>query len=202
MFNSITKKMIWMQVVVVTIAMVIFIGYINGYIDKHINKEIRSNLNSNINQMLLTVDAYNKALENNALKLFNVFKKDFDNFYLYPERRMDVNGVKTPLLISNGSPVNNNFRIVNKFLELTGNVATVFAKDGDDFVRISTSLLKEDGTMAMGTYLGGSKSPAYEYIIKKNIYRKCHAVWKRLCYSLLSDIRQRTKCHRYTFYRI
>ena len=72
-------------------------------------------------------------------------------------------------MATGGRPLNNKFGEVEKFKDLTGDIATVFARDGDDFVRISTSLLKEDGTRAMGTYLG-KNSPAYKPIMEKKSY--------------------------------
>ncbi|MDD3344198.1 MAG: methyl-accepting chemotaxis protein [Sulfurospirillaceae bacterium] len=75
----------------------------------------------------------------------------------------------TPLISSGGYTLNNNFSKVEAFSDLTGAVATVFALSGDDFVRVSTSLKKEDGSRAMGTFLG-KKSPAYEPIMKKQKY--------------------------------
>ena len=53
-----------------------------------------------------------------------------------------------------GEGLNNNFSLVDKFYTSTGAVATVFARKGDDSVRISTSLKKQDAERAMGTLLG------------------------------------------------
>jgi hypothetical protein len=36
---------------------------------------------------------------------------------------------------------------------MTGGVATLFVRSGEDFVRISTSLTKQDGSRAIGTAL-------------------------------------------------
>jgi methyl-accepting chemotaxis protein-2 (aspartate sensor receptor) len=59
-----------------------------------------------------------------------------------------------------GDKLNGNFAQVDKFTALTGGVATVFAAKGDDFLRVTTSLKKENGDRAMGTLLGKA-SPAY-----------------------------------------
>lgn len=53
--------------------------------------------------------------------------------------------------------------IPDKFTALTGgSVATIFKRQGDDFLRIATSLKKEDGTRAVGTTLDRNH-PAYQY---------------------------------------
>jgi methyl-accepting chemotaxis protein len=47
----------------------------------------------------------------------------------------------------------NDFELVDRIKELTGNTATLFAKRNDGFVRVSTNVLKADGARALGTVL-------------------------------------------------
>ncbi|HIP45440.1 MAG TPA: hypothetical protein EYG93_08960 [Sulfurospirillum arcachonense] len=169
MLNSITKKVTYILVAVIIVSMTAFITYISNYLDNYIDKETRMKLNSNVTQMVGTMDAYNGALEDGAKQLYKIFALNFQSFFIMPDEKIDVNGVQTPMLASGGTTINNNFTAVGEFSDLTADIATVFAKDGDDFVRISTSLLKEDGTRAMGTYLG-TKSPAYKVIMNKQTY--------------------------------
>lgn len=49
--------------------------------------------------------------------------------------------------------INNNFEHVDYFTQKLGAVATVFAKKGDGFVRVTTSVKKENGERAVGTLL-------------------------------------------------
>ncbi len=54
---------------------------------------------------------------------------------------------------------------MDRFAEATGGgVATVFVRDGDDFVRVSTSVRNAEGARAMGTVLDHA-SPAYAKVI-------------------------------------
>jgi len=53
-----------------------------------------------------------------------------------------------------GKSLINNFTIVDQFSADTGGIATLFLKSGDDFLRVSTSLKKENGQRAVGTLLG------------------------------------------------
>jgi methyl-accepting chemotaxis protein len=46
-----------------------------------------------------------------------------------------------------------NFAVVDKVKELAGGTATLFAWDGASFVRVSTNVLKPDGSRAVGTVL-------------------------------------------------
>lgn len=60
--------------------------------------------------------------------------------------------------------------VCDKFTSMTGgSVATIFEKKGDDFLRIATSLKKEDGTRAVGTTLDRAH-PAYQLLLKGEAY--------------------------------
>jgi methyl-accepting chemotaxis protein len=166
MLNSITKKVTYILVAVIIVSMTAFIIYISSYLNNYIDKETRIKLDTNVDRMVQTMDTYNGALEDSAKQLYKIFALNFQSFFIMPDEKIEVNGVQTPMLASGGTTINNNFTAVGEFSDLTGDIATVFAKDGDDFVRVSTSLLKEDGTRAMGTYLG-TKSPAYKVIMNK-----------------------------------
>ena len=72
-------------------------------------------------------------------------------------------------LRSYGALVNDDFGIVDKFSQDTGGVATVFARKGDDFVRITTSVKNEQGERAQGTLLDRA-SPAYAAVIQGKPY--------------------------------
>ncbi len=62
-----------------------------------------------------------------------------------------------PVLSAGGKALNGVFTDVDKFTKDSGgSVATIFARKGDDLLRISTSLKKEDGTRAVGTTLDRS----------------------------------------------
>lgn len=83
---------------------------------------------------------------------------------LDPQRKITVNGQVTPLLTIADRQVNNDLVIVDEFTSLTGAVATIFARDADDFVRISTSLRNQTGTRVLGTHLGKGH-PGYEKLM-------------------------------------
>ncbi|MDD3323605.1 MAG: methyl-accepting chemotaxis protein [Sulfurospirillaceae bacterium] len=167
--NSIAKKMTLFQILVISVLMFAFIVYINIYLARYINNQTQEKINSNILSLEQTVQMYNSALEETAIKFYNIFESSFGFFNLNPDEKVSVNGVETPTLSSSGFILNNNLTKVEVFTNLTGAVATIFARSGDDFVRISTSLKKEDGNRAVGTFLD-KKSPAYESIMNKQKY--------------------------------
>ena len=64
-----------------------------------------------------------------------------------------VGSETVPDLLLGDAPQANNFLIVDEVKELMGGTATLFVKRGEDFVRISTSVKKDDGARATGTQL-------------------------------------------------
>jgi len=82
---------------------------------------------------------------------------------------MEVAGRTTPVLKLDGAPINLNFKISDHFTELTGAVATVFVRDGDDFVRVSTSLKNDKGARAVGTVLS-HEHPGYQAVLAGKSY--------------------------------
>jgi methyl-accepting chemotaxis protein len=75
-------------------------------------------------------------------------------------RIIDVSGRAVASLVCGGRTLNLDFTMVDNFTSQSGLVATIFARDGDDFVRVTTSILKLDGQRAVGTPLDRSQ-PAY-----------------------------------------
>ena len=69
-----------------------------------------------------------------------------------------------PMLKQGAVLLNGRFDEVDRFSAAAKAVATVFARKGDDFLRISTSLKKESGERAVGTLLG-REHPAYARIM-------------------------------------
>jgi methyl-accepting chemotaxis protein len=72
-------------------------------------------------------------------------------------------------LSNHGEKLNGSFDKVDAFAQSSGGVATVFARKGDDFERITTSLKNEKGDRAMGTLLD-RKHPAYANILDGKTY--------------------------------
>lgn len=82
---------------------------------------------------------------------------------------MDVAGKNVPVLTLAANTVNLDFAIPDSFTQLTGAYATIFVRDGDDFVRITTSHKKEDGQRAIGTTLDHAH-PAYRALLAGGTY--------------------------------
>ncbi|PWF52488.1 methyl-accepting chemotaxis protein [[Kluyvera] intestini] len=85
-------------------------------------------------------------------------------------QRREINGISVPLLKGGDSDLHENNAIVDDFLTRTGAIATLFVRSGDDYVRVATSLRKENGDRAIGTKLDKA-SPAFAPALKGETYR-------------------------------
>ncbi len=80
-----------------------------------------------------------------------------------------VSGRVVPVLYFGATRINNVFDVVDKVVKVHKGTATVFVRDGDEYVRVSTNVKRSDGSRAMGTILD-PKGPAIEQIRKGREY--------------------------------
>ncbi|MEH6437439.1 methyl-accepting chemotaxis protein [Massilia sp. DD77] len=108
-----------------------------------------------------TVELFNKTLSGQAVALGQIFRASLPGtLELDTESTMNIGEQTVPRLKLDGNPLNLDFSAPDAFTEQTGGNATIFALNGEDFVRVSTSVKKENGARAVGTNLDRA-SPAY-----------------------------------------
>jgi methyl-accepting chemotaxis protein len=117
--------------------------------------------------MVITMmDTYDKNLRETAGRLGGLFASSFTGeFSVDNAKTVKFGDVQAPVMKSGDTALNLNFDVVEKFTAASGAVATIFVRIGDDFFRVSTTLKKENGDRAIGTYLG-KQHPAYAAMIK------------------------------------
>jgi len=116
------------------------------------------------------LSTFHSTLRDSTQRLSGLFEQRFaSGLSVNADQPVAVAGVQAPSLLLNGNVLNNDFREVDEFRKMTAGVATVFVRSGDDFVRISTSLTKQDGNRAIGTLLD-RKGPAYALMIAGKSY--------------------------------
>ncbi|MCP2075190.1 UNVERIFIED_ORG: methyl-accepting chemotaxis protein [Pseudomonas lini] len=116
------------------------------------------------------LNTFHDTLRESTQRLSGLFEKRFSaGLSVHPDQPVTVAGVQTPSLNLGSEVLNNNFKEVDEFKQTTAGVATVFVRSGDDFIRISTSLSKQDGTRAIGTMLDRA-GPAYAPVMSGQSY--------------------------------
>lgn len=71
---------------------------------------------------------------------------------------------KVPILYFGKKKINKNYDVVDEIKKGFWGNATIFVRSGNEFVRVSTNVLKDDGTRAIGTEL--AHNIAYEKAMK------------------------------------
>ena len=71
---------------------------------------------------------------------------------------------QVPALFFGPRKVNGNYDVVDEIKKSTGATATIFVKDGEEFVRVSTNVLTPEGKRGVGTQLARNK--AYDAVSK------------------------------------
>ena len=116
------------------------------------------------------LSTFHGTLRESTQRLSGLFEKRFGaGLSVQADQPVAVAGVQTPSLYLGKVLLNNNFDGVDEFKQMSGGVATVFVRSGDDFIRISTSLTKQDGSRAIGTVLD-RQGPAYSRVVGGQTY--------------------------------
>jgi len=127
-----------------------------------------ANVEAELKGVVTAVELFNKATSSEAVSYGRIFATGFESgakaeFALDPQTVTAVGEQRVPTLSIGGRPLNLDFTLPDRFTRQTGGNATIFVASGDDFVRISTSVKKENGERAVGTVLDRA-SPAYAAI--------------------------------------
>jgi methyl-accepting chemotaxis protein len=109
------------------------------------------------------LDVYDETARRATAKDIGLFKREFAADFTLAEGRT-ADGRPEPQLFNRERAVNGDLALVDGFTQATGAVATVFARTGDDFLRVTTSLRKDDGARAVGTLLDRAH-PAYRAML-------------------------------------
>ncbi|MCF5051031.1 HAMP domain-containing protein [Pseudomonas syringae] len=116
------------------------------------------------------LNTFHSTLRESTQRLTGLFEKRFSaGLSVQADQLVTVAGVQTPSLLLGSEVLNNNFTEVDEFKQMSGGVATVFVRSGEDFIRVSTSLTKQDGSRAIGTVLD-RQGPAYQRVLGGQAY--------------------------------
>src|SRR5690606_26470917 len=102
---------------------------------------------------------FHQSLRINTQRLATLFERRFASGL-----QREGSGAE-PTLRLDGQSLNGDFTLVDEFRDLTAGTATIFVRTGDDFLRITTSVTKEDGSRAIGTRLDRAH-PAYARLLQ------------------------------------
>ncbi|RYE70906.1 MAG: methyl-accepting chemotaxis protein, partial [Oxalobacteraceae bacterium] len=132
----------------------VLIGTITLSTSSMLEKRAMESVTSELKGVANTVELFNKTVSSQAVSFGRIFSSGLTGAYTLDEATtVDIGGRQVPTLSVGGKPLNLDFTVPDSFTERTGANATVFAVAGDDFVRVTTSVKKENGDRAVGTAL-------------------------------------------------
>lgn len=169
---SIGMKLSVVQLVIILIVVTAFTFQLTREINAFSRQRIERDMIRLNESVINLIETYNRVTKNNLVYLGKIFENAFPSraFSLNQAELQPVNQVTVPVLRSGMISLNNNLDYVDQFsAQIPHSVATVFVRKGEDFVRVATSVKKEDGSRAMGTLLDRN-SPAYPKVIAGQMF--------------------------------
>ena len=133
-------------------------------------------LESTLNEQQSRVEALAKSIASQFdayLSTSRTLESTFQNGYLNGLSRthdsVDFMGHSLRDITVDGQSVIGDYAVVDRFTHDTGAVATLFAPVGNDWLRVTTSLKRNDGQRAVGTMLG-TDHPGYQKLMQGQPY--------------------------------
>lgn len=163
---SISARLAWLLAAIAATAFVLLALLIYRQTANSYQKRVEANLATTTDLMRDSVALYDRSLAESTRDMARLFEAliPAGEPTLDPVRRLQVNGNSVPQLLLGGRPFALEDAAVDRFATATGGVATVFVRDGEDFVRVATSLRDEAGERVLGTRLD-HQHPAYARVM-------------------------------------
>lgn len=135
---------------------------LSQYLTDKLEQKSLDALSANNRMIIDMIDSYNRALEQGQQRLGKAFSGN------YPEA-FHFDAANGTLMHGNTAITRSENSIPDRFTNLTGAVATVLTRRGDDFERTSTSIKNEKGERASGVPLGATH-PAVPRLLNGETY--------------------------------
>ena len=135
--QSVARKLTLLAMAIIATILVLLAVAINLVAGRTARQQMQDSVADKIEGIAKTMDAADDTQRDLVQRAAKTLQQSFEATMTQDEA--------TGKIKSYGAAVNNNFGDVDTFTGNTGNLGTVFAKKGDEFLRITTSLKKADG---------------------------------------------------------
>ncbi len=159
--RSVARQVTLMAIALVALVMVL-VGLAIAVLTE---RNTRAQLISSVGDTAQSVAQSLDAADNTNRELVQLTMKGFQRYF---DAAMHLDEA-TGELRSYGALVNEDYGSVDKFANETGGIATVFARKGEEFMRITTSVKNDKGERQQGTPLART-DPAYAAVSKGEPY--------------------------------
>jgi methyl-accepting chemotaxis protein len=156
---------------VATLSVFLALGvFVSNYTNSMVETQSLDEMYKELDLLMASFDLFDRNITHNTQMLGKVFAGMFPNGIEIESGVTErLGGYNAPILRSGNEKLNLNFSKPDEFSRVTGGDATIFVRQGDDFLRISTSLKTKNGQRATGTLLG-KNHPGYDRLINGQPY--------------------------------
>jgi methyl-accepting chemotaxis protein len=183
---SLTVKLMTAMSLVIVLVMAIALGIVGNRAQLALEEHSTIQLGEQVKYVRASVQAAAASLQREAERIGGLFHLSFSEpIAILPTPA----GEKLPVMMYGKTVMNGRFNEVDRFTASSeGAVATLFAYDGSEFWRITTSLKKENGERASGTPLGKAH-PAFAKLLKGERYIGKASLFGRDYYTAYTPIK-------------
>ncbi len=144
------KLSLYQKIVGIVVASIVISTAVIGTTSLLMSKKMADTLSTHVLKKKLAGDIHSAQ---------DAMSSSFGQVHMVDDQLVDVENNK----------IAGTFEFVDTLSRKLGIVATIFARENDDFKRITTNIKKEDGRRAVGTFLGKA-SAAYQPIMAGELY--------------------------------
>jgi methyl-accepting chemotaxis protein-2 (aspartate sensor receptor) len=167
--QSLGLKLALSNFLLVATLFALMLGAVAWSVFEAIEVRARAEVTEKTHLMVDMINASDKELRTRTAALAKGFQSGLRGKFELDGSTTDILGKPTPALKLDGRVLNLDSGVVDRFSESAAAVATVFARSGDDFVRITTSLKNDKGERAVGSLLDRAH-PGYKTVLDGGRY--------------------------------
>ena len=144
-------------------------GMVSVLLWKDFGRLSRDDATQSAAQVRTLVQTFDETAQEQAKRDFASFKARFSGKFALTEAP-GTDGKPEAVLSYQDTALNGDFEAMDRYTkDSLGSVATIFARTGDDFIRVTTSVKKQDGARAFKTLLD-RQHPAYALMKEGKTY--------------------------------
>ena len=152
---SLSHQFVGVTLALVSLVILALALFVSSYTYRMSLDQISQDLKQQVHSVRKMLDTTHEISVGLTDKVATLFVSQFtEPFTLVADRPVQVGALEAPTLEYRGKALNLDFTAVDELTRNTGGVATIFVRQGDDFIRVSTSLKTDKGERAIGTRLG------------------------------------------------
>ena len=187
--RSVAFKLSLAALVSLLVVLLITMGIVSGLLWKDFGRMSTEEVSRYAAQVRALVQTFDETAQDQAHRDFAIFKANFPGKFEVAEVP-GADGKPEAVLSYEGAALNGDFNVVDQFLKISGGAtATIFARTGDDFIRVTTSVKKQDGERAFKTLLDRNH-PAYALMNEGKTYVGRASLFGREYMSVYEPIRE------------